>query len=690
VVSIGQRSPSPRFGYDGSAPRERTLTVAECAWLSLLPCALVLLGVVVLLGPPLGRALLEPTGADVFWRHYVVERVVRPEPTEHARYLLALLGPLLLAGCAFALARRTAPGHTAVRWLTLLSRAALVAFVVVCITYQERHLYDASYTGGVFRTTYFTPVTLVAATVFALLAATALGHPPTRDRLVRAARETPRRRAAAFAVAGVFAFLWLLSAFNTESSATILNGAVRGNIPFWIDESFAILDGHAPLVDFHAQYGQLWSYVAAGTMSVLGASLTVYALTMLAGASAALASLFATFRIVTRSSVAAVALFVPLVATGFFMESPPLDNRYGPSDLFSLFPMRYMGPYVLLWLLVRRVRRRSSAAPVALFAVAGLVAINNVEFGVPALVATIVALLLTLPERSRAGLLRLAGGVAAGLACAVALVAALTLAVAGSLPHFGMLTTFPRIYGVEGFGLLPAPPLGLHLVVYLTFAAALVVALLRSPRADPALTAALAWAGLFGLGAGSYFMGRSHPHVLIDLFSAWSLALGLLVVVVVHAHLRRASRWPTVSELLVLTGLGLAVCSLAQTPTPWSQVARLSEGLPASEPDLLPNVTRRVIAQMTHRGQHVAVLVKEGHRFAYEIGIDDVTPYANIESMLTIGQWREMLVALRAAHGTELIVPRERLLPENTAWLQRAGYRATREAAGVGLIEFDR
>ena len=66
-------------------PSAHTLSTGESAWIAALPCALVLLAIVVLLGPPLGRALFEPTGAEHIWRRFYSLRGVRPEPIEHAR-----------------------------------------------------------------------------------------------------------------------------------------------------------------------------------------------------------------------------------------------------------------------------------------------------------------------------------------------------------------------------------------------------------------------------------------------------------------------------------------------------------------------------------------------------------------------------------------------------------------------------
>jgi hypothetical protein len=666
-------------GHVADAPSTHALTAGESAWLATLPCALLLVAAIVALGPALGDALPAAAPHTDIWAVYVTEGLVRPEPTEHARYLIALAGPLLASGGVLALRGRRMRG-VAAAGLAAAGEALAAAFVLACLVYQHVHV------GEFGKAVYFTLAALAVALVVAALGATALHAAGIAARLAELLRETAAKRAAAIALAATFVATWLLTAFNTDGTIGYANGEVRINIPWWIDEAAAILGGHAPLVDFHAQYGHLWAYAAAAAMALLGSSLAVYSGVMLAGTAAALAAVFATLRRVAGSSPAALALFLPFVATSFFVEAGPLANRYGPANLFSLFPIRYGGPFVLLWLVARRVGRRVERPPVALFALAGLVAVNNPEFGLPALAATFAALLWTAPARSRRALARLAAAAVAGLAAAVAVVCLLTLVVAGALPRFGMLSTFPRIYGTEGLNMLPMAAFGLHLVIYVTLAGALVLATVRTLAGgddDPALTAALAWAGVFGLGAGVYFVGRSYSDVLIDLFAAWALALALLLVAVVRSIASRPSRRPRVAELLVLAGFGVMVCSLAQTPTPWSQLERLQRTTPRQA----LAADRGAFDRLTHPGEPVALLLEQGHRIAAELGIDDVTPYAFIDSMLTRGQWEEMLGAFRAAHARRLILPRRHLFQEQVEWLQAAGFRLVHEDRRMIVLE---
>jgi len=570
------------------------------------------------------------------------------------------------------------------------AQALLLALVATALVAQQTHVYGAAFTTEAtgHRIVLLTPATLAAAVALALLAAALLRDGRLLARAAELLRETSRTRWAASALAALLVLVWLASAFQSDATIDRANAEVVENLPYWSDEAFSVLNGHAPLVDFHAQYGHLWAYLAAAALKLFGSSLAAYAAVMLAGTAGALAAVFASFRRLAGGAPRALVLFAPFVATSFFMEVGPLSNRYGPANLFSLFPIRYGGPYVLLWLVVRRVQRGDGGTTVPLFALAGVVALNNLEFGLPALAATLVTL-AAVSDRSRAALVRLATEAVGGALAAVAAVCLLTLAVAGSLPHFGLLLTFPRIYANAGFGLLPLPALGLHLVVYATFAGALVLAAVRLAcgERDAALTGALAWAGIFGLGAGGYFVGRSHPHVLVDLFSAWSLALSLLLLVVGRAVARRPSRRPQLAELLVLAGFGVMVCSLAQTPTPWSQLDRITTATPAAR-HAYPAV-KAVVAQMTRRGEPVALLLPLGHRIAVELGLDDVTPYANAGSMMTREQWGEAIAALRRAGGVRVITARRLLFPECAAFLAAEGFRPGRQSqAGNGVYEF--
>lgn len=667
----------------------RALTPGEAAWSAAVPAALLTAAAIAMLARPAGR-LLFPTPRNEFFPE--IAGLARPEPTEHVAYLLALAGALLpCAAVLLAGVRPLSMRPRASRALVLAGQLALGAFAIVCVYAQHVIWFGPIFTlGRPVHRAYFTYPTIAVALSFAALVPLALRQRAARAWLTGCLRETRTRRIVAASLAAAFAAIWLLTAINVDSSAGNVNPAVRDMLPWSMDETYAILDGRTPLVNFHPQYAQLWPYAIAGGMRLLGTSLGVYTSLMALVSLGGLLAVFAVFRRVTRSSLAALALFAPFVATSFFLERGPLANRYGPGNLLTIFPVRYAGAFVLAWLLSRHLDGRWPRRAWALFLAAGLVAINNVEFGIPAFGATLAACAWARPPRPPQvvrDLLRLARDAAAGLLGAAALVCLLTLARSGSLPDFALAFQFSKLFGLTGWAMLPMPKLGFHLVLYLTFAGALAAATVRAVRGDEdrSLTGLLAFSAVFGLGAGAYYAGRSHPEVLINMFAAWMLALGLLVVIAVRSLAARSSGRPLVAELAVLAAFGLAICSIAQTPTPWGQLHRVQHGTAVQLYG--HNAIERFVARTTRRGEHVLLLTPVGHRYADDLGLVNVSPYASAESIPTPKLLDEAIGALRAAHGTKAYIWYPDALDPQVRQLQQAGLRLMRVDRASETIE---
>lgn len=667
----------------------RVATPADLAWLGAVPVALVLLAALLLLGPPLGRALFEP--ADLgFWPYWTEQLGILPEPTERARFLLALLAPLGLAALvAYGARRQPAIPSGPLRIAMHVAQALVPLLLLVTLVAQHRKLFGLPWSDVPLHHVYFKLPTLVVAALVALGLVLALRSARLVGEVAGWVRETRARRLVALTLAVLLTALWLLTAINTD--ATIVNGHFRIyiSIPFWLDEPYAVLNGLTPLVDFTALYGHLLAYAAAVPMALLGPSLGVYSATMAFGTLLAMLALYAVLRRVVGRSLLALALFVPVLSTSFFTELGPLDVRHGPQTLFSVFPLRYLGAYVLAWLVARHVDGAGPRRRWLLFTAAGVVVGNNLEFGLPALGATVLALALADSGITwrRAG--RLLADAALGLLLAIVAISLLTLVMSGSLPRFGTLLTFPRVYGLGYFSAMPMPALGFHVAMYVTFAGALVLAVVRwsARTSEPLLTAMLGWAGLFGLAAGSYYVGRSMPEALISLFSIWALAVALLLVASVRAILARPSRRPTAAEVCVLFAFGICVCSIAQTPTPWSQVERLRD-TSAMQPYANPPA-KQVIRAATRPGEHVAILNEIGHRVAYDLGLRNVVPYSFLNSMPLDEQLYETIDALRAAGGTKLFMPISLTHPEHVQALEAAGFALRARHQQADVIEFE-
>ncbi|HEX4805964.1 MAG TPA: hypothetical protein VFU94_08690 [Conexibacter sp.] len=653
---------------------------AIAAWLCALPCAALAAAAILAFGPPLGR-LLFPAHPPYAFLPDVLE--IHPEPTENARYLIALCAPLL-----GALATVTAPRWSArlsartIAQGAIASQAALAAIVLASIVAQYRMRFGVTYTRGLeapFRQHYFSPPTLGVAVLLAGAAAGALRSPRFRARAATAlAGESRARGRLLTAVAVAATAIWMLPAIHSDAEIGNALASVRYHLGFTLDETFAVLNGRTPLVNFTAQYGSLWPYAIAVPMLAFGKTVLAFTIAVCTITALALLAVFGVLRQATRSAAAALLLYLPVLATSLFLIEGTPRNRSSVGSYFGAMPLRYGLPLMLAWLTARRLGRGRPGARGAwpLFAVAGIAAINNPEFGLAALGATVAALLWTGGKPTRAAVGRLAVAAATGLAAACALVTVLALARTGALPQPARLFDYARAYSVGGFAQMPIPGvLGVHLLMYLTFVAAIVVATVRALRGahGRALTGMLAWAGVFGLGAGSYYVGRSHPDALPYLFPAWSLALALLTILAVRELAQPPLRRTALGALIALFGFGVCACSLAQTPTPWEQVGRLEARFEpterVSDPDpLAPSrdrAVRRFVSSLADgprrfvvkRGAPVAILLTTGHRIADSYGLVDVSAYTGVESLYTVQRIDATVATLRAAGGNTVILP---------------------------------
>ena len=671
----GVRRPSAR--RPTTAEGTQTIDAATAAWLAAIPCALLAAAAILLLGPPLGDLLSGSRDQFTFLPSSAAGTY--DESTEHARYLLALGAPILLALVTWWIVRRQPPvSAPLLRAAVPLAQIAFAALLTACVVAQYQTVYRTIYTRVVGLTTterYFNPATLVAAAAIGGALLLAARSATLRERAAALARESRARRWGALAAAVLLTAIWMLHAVNSEESIASVLRAVRYHLEFTLDETFAVLNGRTPLVDFSSQYSSLWPFVVALVMRVAGESVLTFTLTMCTITSLALLAVYGVLRRATRSSVVALALYVPFLATSLFSIGEASVNRGSFGNYFGIFPLRYAGPYFVAWLTARRLDRDGGVAGLwLLFAVAGLVLVNNADFGAAAAGASVAALVWTMGDRS--ALRTLAAGLAAGIATALALVALLTLARTGSLPQLDRVVDYARIYGVGGYAMLPLPgALGLHLAIYLTYVAAIGVATVRALRRaqNVVLTGMLAWSGVFGLGSASYYVGRSQIEALRTTFSAWALAVVLLTFVAVRWLAQRPAPRVSIGAALALFAFGIAVWSIPQIPLPWQQLDRIEAGFVRGAESrfahpLVPPAdarTRAFVSSLadgpgrfvTRPGAPVGVLITTGHRVADAYGISDVSPYTGVDSIHTVQQVEAVVAAVRKAGGNTLVIP---------------------------------
>jgi hypothetical protein len=669
-------APRPRSRADDLTPSD----LGTAAWLWALPCAAIGIALVVALGPPLSH-VLYPSRIPVL---PTVEH--HPEAVEDTRYLIALLAPLLLVASILLLTPRVRiPRRPA---LVVAGAAQLIALGVVVASLVKQK--EAGWQVGFFTVAQFAGA--AAGMVVLALAA-------RRGLLSGRRAESGALRIVVPAVALVVTGIWLLWFLNTADTACTYGDCY--NTAFMADETFAVLNGHTPLVDHTMAYGSLWPFLLAPLLALLGKTLLAWTFLMWGLTVAMLLALHGVLRRVTHSSLGALALYVPVMVFTAFGASRDIHH---PIAIYQQVPLRNVAPFLVAWLVARRLDRgRGATWP--LFVAAGLAALNNVDFGLAALGATVAALLWAGFPLGRRELGRLAGSLALGLAGAYALVAIVTLIRAGALPDPSRTYTFARLYAGGGVGVWKLPHvLGLPLVVYLTYAAALGVATVRVLRRDPdrLLTGMLAWSAIFGFGSGAYYMGASVPFGVPTLFPAWAFCLALLAVVAVRQLAQRRERRPAVPVLAALFGIALLGTFVLRPPPklmPWSQVHRLTADIePYAPPDAEPLAAprdpayRRFVSStagpdgrlVVRRGAPVALFTATGHLLADAYGLRDVVPYTG-RSVFTAELFDDAIRRLRAAGGNTVLVPRL-ILPRVAGVLASRGFEVlTRSGWAVGV-----
>lgn len=571
-----------------------------------------------------------------------------PEPQEQVRYLLFLLAAPAVLATAVLLARVF--GNRRVPRLLLLLTSLLVELVggAAMVSWWASQQEDYPYFSGMML--LFAVVTGAAVATAALLVRPYTPRWPGR-----------RRNAAAAVVAGLLTGIALLPSIFHETNIAGSLPVVHFHLAFTMDEFAAVANGRTPLVDFVPQYSNVLPYLLSPFLSGMGFGVGAFTGAMFVLSLSSLLSVFYVLARVTGKWVTALALYLPFLYLSLYRSASEGDQHAFIANYFAVMPLRYLGPWLVAAAVVWQLRRPSARRLFVLFLVAGTMALNNPDFGVPTFVACIGATWLGAGRdamRSPAWAGRVLAGAGAGMGAAAGTIALVSVLRSGRLPNFGLSLYFARQFAVSGFNLLPMPSSGLHLVIGVTLASALVRAVLRGASADHQdsearlLSGSLAYGAIFGLGASSYYVGRSHPHVLIALFSAWAFVLVLLMWDA-WRELRRDTHSRPGTKILWVVPAVLLAGHLALAAAPGWQMREVGRQLRRISQEGMPPILRndRLAAYVrlhTRPGESVAILSSLSHRTALAAGVRDVVPYNSILSIITYEQLDVLRDRLRA------------------------------------------
>jgi hypothetical protein len=675
--------------------RARLGTPAEdLAWLAVGGGAIVLAAALAWLAPPLSDLYPSPAH-DLFtvWKSLIV-----PEPLEDVRSMLALISPVLVAAVVLALGTDRPP-RPALDPLVISLQVIGVVLLVIAVLEQPT-------TGPLLPHDYFdryllSAPNLIAGVAIGLLLTAAVLRPPSW-RWLGSVREALSRgggwRWVALAVAVLVTAIWLLPAVNTDDTAGKAGFIAPGHFPVQGDDYFAAVNGRTPLVDYISQYANLLPLLLEPVLKATGLSLTSLSISMCVLSAISMVAIYGVFVQVTRGAWTALALYVPWVALALFPWNDSGPYREFDGIYYGVMPGRFFGPFLLALLLAIWLRTRRIPT-YALFLFAGLVVLNNYEFGIGALLALVVAVPMgwdrALPIRRRLLDLLLQGG--AGLITAVVIVCVITLLRTGELPDPSLLTYYNRLFLRDSYGLQRMSSLGLHWALYATYAAALLIAVVRHIRDEPdrVLTGMLAFSSIFGLVTGMYFVGRSSQFQLMLLFPAWGLSLALVAWAAAHALRAAAADRRRLRRLLVpagvaLIGFGVMVSAIDRLPLPNRQIDRLSDG--GTPADLGP--TERYIESVTQPGEDVLLIgTAPDHLVADKTGIVNVSPLNGVGSLFSPKEADRGLDQLEDSGGNVVIERTSALppkvfafgIPEFATILRQRGYALVGEDPALFL-----
>jgi len=251
--------------------RPRRPAAADIAWVGLWPAALLLFVAFLWLAPPLSHLLAAPD-YPFFpeWRN-----LVKPEPLETTRFILALATPFVLAAAALAGADR--PAERRFDPAVIALQVGAIGLAVWGALNQADGPYfpfvpDAP---GYFKTLLLSIPVLVGGVVIGVaLTLLALARRIPAGGGVDARRASAGWRWGALVVALGLTALWILPALDTDATVGASGLIPSGHIPVAAQDYFAVANGRTPMVDFVAQYTQLLPLLVAPLLPLFGLSIT--------------------------------------------------------------------------------------------------------------------------------------------------------------------------------------------------------------------------------------------------------------------------------------------------------------------------------------------------------------------------------------------------------------------------------
>jgi hypothetical protein len=286
-----------------------------------------------------------------------------------------------------------------------------------------------------------------------------------------------------------------------------------------------------------------------------------------------------------------ISFFIPVAI--MFMKVQPNTVSFGSlAQNMNLFPGRTLLPILIIFVLSEIAERNKGRSTVSLSVLLGgictLTTFNNFEFGFPASIVAVIALIF-LCLIGRTGSRHLVSFILAVVLSAVAL--HFFYKINGSTFRFQQLLTNIQAFGVNGFMNEPMPKFGLWIFFFSILGTSSIIGAtklfgLRS-RVDYSVTelrssVTLLFAGLWGSSTLFYFSGRSLVPVLVVYLIPLSLCIiGFVGLVRGFLSAPDESKSTTSKSFRIVLVplfviLSLPIVSITQAPNPSYELLRLT------------------------------------------------------------------------------------------------------------------
>lgn len=625
-------------------------------WASILPVAIASTFVVKKLTPLISPPLVTRQEIqDAFLDG--LSRACAPEPDELVAYVLAVLTPVVLMYGMVSLLRLRLESFE--RRRVTLGLIAFVAQAAVMLFAAKAWLYEAAHSwSGQLKD--YAPAQLALTACLATLLTYRWLSSAAKVQVLTIWERVSRARVLPSLLAASWTVAHLLGCVFTDDNIRRAAGTISYHLPFTMGEFAAVVNGRFPLVDFYSQYQNLLGHLLHPFFAVVGLSVTTFTLAMGILSGIGFLLLYRVLWRVSGSPWLGLALYVPVVAVSLAEAETAGVNPSNAFNYYAVGPIRYFGHFfaaylALAYLQVPKVRRL-----LVVSCAAALVGLNNLDFGVPAALGVLACAILFPPDSLHAS--RWVRSLAATLVFVIG--ASLTLMAfalsaklaTGSWPDPGILTEYQRTFAYLGFNMVRLPPNGMYWIMYITYMLALLYAVFDGysrdsnhvSRARRLSVGMLAYAGISGFGVGMYFVGRSHPAVIIAMYPAWAFALALLLQRIV-ADVYRQRTWradegavihaiPSAAILGVWAGLVPLILELPQVSAEIDRLEYHSGGL-----DPRPTRLSALISKYVPKGAPTVVVAVNAHQLATDASVENLYPFAHPGSVLLKSQLRPVL-----------------------------------------------